>query len=113
MSTIQTKESRQVPPPTELLEKQFRLLADQWVSETGMQSSMSIKLSHPAYLAIIDMGQKVLPLILRELRDRPNHWFGALRAIAMESPVPEHNRSDPLIARTAWLDWGKEKGLID
>jgi hypothetical protein len=112
MSTIPAKPAR-VLPPIETAEEQFRELADQWVSETGMHSSMSKKLSHPAYQAIIGMGQKALPLILRELRDRPNHWFTALREIARESPVAESNRSDPMAARAAWLEWGKEKGFID
>jgi len=33
-----------------------------------------------AYQQIIDMGLAVIPLILRELEQRPNHWFAALRA---------------------------------
>lgn len=43
---------------------------------------------HPAYQQIIGMGEKALPLILRDLRDRPTgHWFWALNAITGEEPT--------------------------
>lgn len=97
----------------EFLKRDFRRLADQWVRETGMVSSISKRVRHPAYRAIIRMGQRALPMILCELRDRPDHWFSALREIAQESPVPERDRTDPQLAREAWLSWGKQRGLIE
>jgi len=91
----------------------FRRLADYWTRETGMLSSISKRVQHPAYQEIIDMGEIALPMILSELRDRPDHWFSALRAIAKETPVADSDSSDPVRARAAWLKWGKEKGFID
>jgi len=41
---------------------------EQWRRETGMHSSVTKKVQHPAYRKIIDMGEKALPWILRELR---------------------------------------------
>ena len=77
-----------------------------------MYSSLSKKFQHPAYRQIVGMGDKALPWILRELQDRPGHWFEALRAIARKSPVPSEDRADPKKARAAWLKWGKDRGLI-
>lgn len=92
------------------LEKKFFTLAEQWRNETGMQSSPTKKLKHPAYQQIISMGEPVLPLILRELERNKDHWFLALIAIAGENPVsPEDDFSQ---AVAAWLRWGREKGLI-
>jgi hypothetical protein len=59
------------------------------------------------------MGNEALPLILSELKQRPDQWFAALKEIAKLSPLPEADRADPRKARDAWLAWGKEKGLID
>jgi hypothetical protein len=94
-------------------EEAFRELAVQWHKETAMSSSITRKLQHPAYLKIIAMGEKAVPLILRELRDRPGHWFDALRLITKQTPVVPSERADPRKARAAWLKWGKEKGLIE
>jgi hypothetical protein len=90
----------------------FRELADRWRRETGMLSSVTEKLQHPAYQAIIGMGSKAVPWILLELRDRPDHWFTALKAITGQTPVPVKDRSSFRRATEAWLAWGKEKGFI-
>ena len=74
------------------LEKSFHELAQQWRDETGMSSSVSEKLRHPAYRKIIEMGEPVLPHVLRELRDRPGFWFEALRAITKQTPVSPEER---------------------
>jgi hypothetical protein len=102
----------QLKDASESLELTFKSLAQQWREETGMLSSFSKKLEHPAYRKIIDLGEPVLPLILRELQDRPGHWFEALKAITNQTPVPPADRSDPKKAREAWLNWGRERGLV-
>jgi hypothetical protein len=99
--------------PFLLLEASFREHAEQWRRETGMDSSISKKVQHPAYQSIIALGEKALPLILRELRDRPAHWFSALKAIANESPLLPDEGTNPKRARAAWLKWGQERGLIE
>src|SRR5262249_39150350 len=97
----------------ENMEGRFRELAEQWRRETGMYSSISQKVRHPAYRNIIALGEKALPLILRELRDRPAHWFSALKAIAHKGPLPHRDHANPKKAREAWLKWGQERGLIE
>jgi hypothetical protein len=78
-----------------------------------MWSSLTKKVQHPACRGIIGLGKPARSLLLRELKDRPAHWFTALKAIAGESPVPAEDRADPNRAREAWLRWGHERGLID
>jgi type I restriction enzyme M protein len=93
------------------LEEQFIALAEQWRRETGPYSSISRKIQHPAYQQIIGMGEAAVPLILREMRDRPAHWFLALRKIATSPPVTEG--ADMKRATEAWLRWGQQRGYID
>ena len=95
------------------LEEMFRALADEWRTETEMHSSMSKKLRHPAYQKIIALGEPAIPLILRELRDRPGFWFEALKAITRQSPVPPDEKTDPRQVRERWLNWGREKRYIE
>ena len=99
--------------PAETMEERFRRLAAAWHRETGMLSSFSKKIQHPAYREIIAMGEAVVPLILRELRDSPDHWFVALKAITKQTPVPAQDRTDPKKVREAWLNWGRERGYLE
>jgi hypothetical protein len=92
------------------LEETFLALAEQWQRETGIVSLVQKMVMHPAYQRIIDMGQPVVPLILRELEREPDHWFWALEAITGTNPVlPEQGgRLEQMAA--AWLGWGRENG---
>jgi hypothetical protein len=95
----------------ESLRSEFNTLAEQWNRDTRHISQVSKKVTHAAYLRIIGMGGAVVPLLLEELRNRPAHWFVALRATTNEDPVPMG--STPAGAREAWLAWGRAKGFID
>ena len=70
-------------------------------------SKMSL---HPAYQRIIGMGQPVVPLILRDLEQEPDHWFWALQSITGENPVLPEQRGNLELMATAWLAWGKANG---
>ena len=93
------------------LRPEFSILADQWRSNTRHLSLVSKKITDPAYLRIIGMGRPALPLLLEALRDKPSHWFAALRAVANTDPAGL--AANPSEARKAWLDWGKSEGYID
>lgn len=97
--------------PTELA-AQFRALADQWAAETGLFSFDYQRSRHPAYRQILALGQPVIPLLLQELQERPDHWFGALTTLAGENPIPPAaaGKFDQMVA--AWLDWGRRQGYI-
>jgi type I restriction enzyme M protein len=92
--------------------KKFATLARKWDRETGFQSSIKSKISHPAYLKIIDMGEVALPYIFAELRKAPNHWFSALETITGASPVDKAKAKDMKAATSVWLKWGRENGYV-
>ena len=94
------------------LRREFRGLSAQWRRETALRSSVIAIATHPAYQQIIGMGEPALPLIFRELRREPDHWFWALHAITGENPVPDDHAGD-LEAMTAdWLAWAKTHGYF-
>jgi hypothetical protein len=95
-----------------VLEQRFRGLVAEWEAEVAPLSSMTARLSHRGYRAIIALGPAVVPLLLRELEQRPNHWFAALRELTGDDPVPasERGRIGPMTA--AWIQWGRDRGYL-
>lgn len=90
----------------------FRALADRWYAETEAISSVSQMAMHPAYQEVIGMGCAVVPLLLQELRQQPQHWFWALRAITGDDPIRPEQRGKVREMTAAWLQWGQEHGYI-
>jgi len=91
-------------------EKLFRDLADQWRKDTRYLSSVTRMAIHPAYQRIIGMGSPALPLILRELRQRGDHWLWALHAITGEDPASPDATFEEAVQ--AWLEWGSKRGYL-
>ncbi|MBI3355838.1 MAG: hypothetical protein HY038_03540 [Nitrospirae bacterium] len=91
----------------------FLTLKDRWETETCLLSSASDIAMHPAYQQIIGMGPTAIPLILSEMRKKPDHWFWALRSITGEDPVlPEHKGKIKKMTED-WLRWAKIRGYGD
>lgn len=103
-----------ISTPTEsaALAQQFQLLAGQWKAETGLLSSTTAMVAHPAYQAIIALGPGVVPLLLRDLAREPAHWFESLKALTGEDPVPPEDWGNVPAMAAAWLAWGRSRGLI-
>jgi type I restriction-modification system DNA methylase subunit len=92
------------------IEQRFRSYADIWRRETRHKSSLTKMMSHAAYTSIIDMGTAVVPLLLEELRDRPDHWLVALNKITNEDPAVSGSTFKEAVA--AWLEWGREREYL-
>jgi hypothetical protein len=97
--------------PSRAMERRFADLVTWWRRDTEYLSSLTDIINHPAYQAIILMGTPAIPLILRELRERPDHWFTALRAISGNDPVAVKNRGDLDAMTKTWLEWGRARGV--
>ncbi len=99
-------------PEDAAIVRRFDLLVTRCYKETAVLTSVSQIAMHPAYQEIIGIGRAALPLIFRELEQKPHHWFWALRAITGEDPIPAESRGNILEMTDAWLQWGKEHGDI-
>ena len=91
-------------------QERFQELADQWEEETFFLSRSDRAIAHPAHEAIIDLGQPVVPLILRRMRSRGGHWFEALQQITGEDPVSPADYGNIAAMQNSWLQWGEEHG---
>jgi hypothetical protein len=98
-------------PYSDADELKFKRLAEEWTRATSIHSSLSKKVLHPAYQRIIGMGPAAIPLILKEMRRRPGHWFWALDAIT-EGQSPRQDWKTLEEATQAWINWGEIKGYL-
>jgi hypothetical protein len=98
-------------PDDKDLERVFARLADQWETETAFESFPTRAVMHPAYLRIMHMGPRVVPLILDRLQEQPRPWFWALSALTKENPAAGTTRFSD--AADTWLQWGRENALIE
>ncbi len=96
----------------ETLQKKFDKLADAWRANTAFSSSITEIALDPNYQQIIGMGVGVVPLILRELRTTPEHWFWALAAITGANPAQNEPDGNIQAAADAWVQWGMKRGII-
>src|SRR5580692_3377864 len=69
------------------LKEKFDKLASQWRHNTAFSSSVTEIVLDPSYQKIIGMGIAVVPLILQELQNEPDHWYWALAAITGANPA--------------------------
>jgi hypothetical protein len=93
-------------------EEQFVMHADKWDKETAHLSSTAQIMGHPNFQAILLMGDKVIPFMLRDLEKNRRMWFSALTYLTGENPVSakDSGKMDKMIR--AWTAWGKQRGLI-
>jgi len=104
--------ARRSPAPSASVEFEFIVCAEAWKHDTRHMSSITKIVSHPAYQEIIKMGEAAIPLILRELAEKPDHWFPALRNITGHDPVPKSSQGRLKEMTESWLAWGRKQGYI-
>ncbi len=109
MSTVPARHAPDQPPP-ETLETRFRRLEAAWLAAVGYSSSSNELRSHPAFQELIALGEAVVPLMLRDLEERPRLWVWALPRITGADPVPVAARGNIAQMSKAWLEWGREHG---
>jgi hypothetical protein len=90
----------------------FQRLAAEWKQQSGYLSNTAQMAMLTPYQRIIGMGMDVVPLILRELQRDPDQWFWALEAITEEDPVPTEAKGKVALMAQAWVEWGRQRGLL-
>ena len=99
-------------PKPESVAEHLRRLEAQWKSDTEFLSDADKIIGHPAFRAIIGLGQEVVPLLLRDLQSQPSLWVWALPEITGEDPVPAGDSGNIHRMTAAWLQWGRDKGVL-
>lgn len=111
-----SQRAKKSPEPVQDVDRElaikFEALAHQWLQETKYLSDPVRKILHPSHLKLIAMGERILPLVLREVEKMSGHWFVILNAISPENPVKPEDETNIERLANAWLEWGRRKGLI-
>jgi len=95
------------------LSERFSQLVEEWRQQRNPYSSdPASPASCPAYLKIIALGAEAIPLILEEMRARPDHWFIALESLTDADPVAAKHYGDFSGMVDDWLQWGVEHGFL-
>lgn len=90
----------------------FNIYKSIWYENTYFMSVIEDTYEHPIVKDIIDLGPKVVPLIIEEIGVRPYHWFGILVQLTGENPGDGIEDIDELVE--AWKNWfveNKKEGL--
>ncbi|MDQ1246879.1 MAG: hypothetical protein QG597_1247 [Actinomycetota bacterium] len=100
--------------PTQRTDAQVRArfdeLREQWIVATAGAASAMERFRHPAYQQIIGLGQPAVPLLVDELRSRPDHWFWALSCITgLDAAEGSTTIGD---AAQRWIAWATEVGYV-
>jgi hypothetical protein len=105
-----TPEAPPDPASADVAQAEFDRLAQRWRDETAVLSSLTRRIRHPAYQAIIAMGEQAIRPILRDLEREPQPWGPALHAITGALPVPAADAGRVARVANAWLAWARENG---
>lgn len=89
----------------------FSELSEQWRTDMLFESNIERIVLHPSYQRIIGLGPQVVPYILQDLQDSPDHWFWALTAIVGDDKAV--GQTSVGAAAEAWLAWGSDAGLVN
>jgi len=91
---------------------QFDALVSIWKTKSRFMSDPIRMIELEEYQRIIKLGRDTIPLLLRELRQNPDHWFHALEQLTGETPVNLEHAGQIRAMADDWVQWGKQQRLI-
>ena len=62
---------------------------------------------------LIEKHEDVIPIILEDMKTKPDYWFWALEMITNENPVKTEHMGRTKLMVEDWLNWGRSKGHIN
>lgn len=96
---------------TDYVDRFYRLVL-RWRTETVYLSQIRDMVEHPAFKEIVDMGDVVVPLIIKELYRQPDFLFLALNILRPgEARVPPAAAGKIDENVDAWLSWAERNGI--
>jgi len=93
----------------QLLTLKFNYFKSVWKEEKKLISSPSKIQSLESYNKILELGEKVLPLIIDDLKNEPDFWFEALRRLTGTDPVEEKNKGNVELMSKDWINWYEQR----
>lgn len=101
--------SRVVDPEDVIDRALFEELADRWEDETGHFSSPLRKTKHPCFADMLQIGDNIIPWVMKRLKARTVFWYLILERIGSDPPRIDA-AGDMNKLRRLWLEWGRKNG---
>ncbi|HKQ45618.1 MAG TPA: hypothetical protein VJS47_09510 [Rhizomicrobium sp.] len=84
---------------------EFAELVSRWRAETALSATAREMMLAPSFSKLVSMNEKIIPLIIEELKRQPSFLFLLLHAITKENPVPQTAQGKIPEIVSAWLTW--------
>jgi hypothetical protein len=92
--------------------KAFAGYVRRWDEATAMRSLSDMATVNHYFYRILAMGERAIPLVLREMSLRRRRWFRAMQALAPYGDDPAKDAKTFDEGVDAWLAWGRERGYL-
>jgi hypothetical protein len=83
----------------------FQKYFQAWMEETQYLSSTQAMFGNKNYQEIINMGWDVVPVIIEQLRKKPEHLFKALKCITGLTPIKPNHAGYLYEMAADWIEW--------
>lgn len=83
----------------------FQRLLRKWRADTFNVSSLHESFEHEAFKQIVSMGEDAIPLIIDEIKIRPDAIVAALAIITGADPVNDEDRGNFNLMAVSWIEW--------
>lgn len=98
---------------TEDVKARLEHLEEQWQEDTRYSSSMTDRVNHPALRQIIALGMPVVPILLQRLAKEERSFLCSVALPEITGENPAEGEQSAAVAGRKWLEWGRERGLIE
>ena len=95
------------------LEAQFAKSSKSAFKHFGASSDLSRLFYSKGYIEVIGLGSRVVPLLLRDMKEKRRPWIFALEAITRQNAARHVEPGDIRSAINAWLVWGKRRRFLE
>ena len=85
--------------------EQFEELKGKWIQDTKFESNPEFIYGNENYKNIIELGKKVVPILLEDLLYNDTDWIFALQEIVKTDPVNKDHQGVFELMKNDWIDW--------
>jgi hypothetical protein len=90
----------------------FGIYVEIWEEATEIPVESENPTDHPAFQAIVEGGEAMVPFILALIQRRPSRIVDALFHITGENPCPVGHEDNLEYVVLHWLAWGRARDLV-
>lgn len=95
------------------LEARFEELGRQWSEEASYHSNPDFVRNNAPYRELLQMGDAIIPYVIRKIEIRPLPWLHLLYDLAPENPTQPQDSGNIYLIRHRWIEWARKKRYFE